>query len=66
MLEKSLGLMFFLKKPQDYIAGTVPIYLKITVDGVGKEMSIKRTWELDIWNVRANRAAGTKQEVESF
>jgi hypothetical protein len=41
MLEKSLGLMFFLKKPQDYSEGLVPIYLRITVDGVRKE--IKRT-----------------------
>ena len=45
MLEKSLGLLFYLKKPKDYKNGPVPIYLRITVDGVEKEMSTKRSWE---------------------
>lgn len=66
MLEKSLGLMFFLKKPQDYVEGLVPVYLRITVDGLPKEMSTKRMWDPDRWNVKANRAAGTKDDAKSL
>jgi len=66
MLEKSLGLMFFLKKPQDYVDGLLPIYLRITVDGVRKEMSTKRFWDPEKWNVKANRAIGTKEQVKNL
>lgn len=66
MLEKSLGLMFFLKKPQDYVEGPVPIYLRITVDGVRKEMSTKRFWEPARWSAKANRATGTKEDVKKL
>lgn len=34
MLEKSLGLLFYLKKTKDHIEGPVQIYLRITVDGI--------------------------------
>lgn len=66
MLEKSLGLMFFLKKPQDYVEGLVPIYLRITVDGVRKEMSTKRFWDPEKWNAKANRAVGNKEETKNL
>ncbi len=32
MLDKSFGLLFYLKKPKNYCKGVVPIYLRITVD----------------------------------
>jgi integrase len=66
MLEKSLGLLFYLKKPKDYVDGEVPVYLRITVDGVPKEMSTKRFWDPDRWNLRASRANGTKQDAKSL
>ncbi|MCQ6957338.1 site-specific integrase [Mucilaginibacter aquariorum] len=66
MLEKSLGLMFFLKKPQDYVEGLVSIYLRITVDGVRKEMSTKRFWDPEKWNAKANRAIGNKEESKNL
>jgi integrase len=66
MLEKSLGLMFFLKKPQDYVEGLVTVYLRITVDGVPKEMSTKRIWDPSRWNAKANRAVGTKEDVRNL
>jgi integrase len=66
MLEKSLGLMFFLKKPQDYVEGLVPVYLRITVDGLPKEMSTKRSWDPDRWNAKANRASGSREDAKSL
>jgi integrase len=66
MLEKSLGLLFYLKKPKNYRKGAVPIYLRITVDGAEKEVSTKRAWEPAKWNAKANRASGTKEDCKSL
>ena|ERR1700744_1987564 len=65
MLEKSFGLLFFLKQPRNY-EGTGPmyIYLRITVDGLSKELSVKRSWEPTRWDVKANRASGTKEDAK--
>ena len=66
MLDKSFGLLFYLKKPKNYVKGEVPIYLRITVDGIPKELSIKRTCDPDRWNSHAGRASGTKENVKIF
>lgn len=66
MLEKSLGILFYLKKPKNYTSGPMPIYLRITVDGIPKEISSKREWEIDRWNAGAQRAKGTKEDVKSL
>ncbi|MFD2872056.1 site-specific integrase [Mucilaginibacter ximonensis] len=66
MLEKTLGLLFYLKKPKDYTAGPVLIYLRITVDGDQKELSTKRFCEPEKWNAKANRAIGNKEETKTL
>ncbi|WPU92502.1 site-specific integrase [Mucilaginibacter sabulilitoris] len=66
MLEKSLGLLFFLKRTQDHQGNILPIYLRITVDGVPKEMSVKRFWDLSRWNVRASRATGNREDARGL
>ncbi|MFD2865484.1 site-specific integrase [Mucilaginibacter antarcticus] len=62
MLEKSFGLLFFMRKPKNYKNGLLPIYLKITVNGHPKELSAKRKWDPSKWNSAAGRATGTKEE----
>jgi hypothetical protein len=62
MLEKSFGLLFFMRKPKNYKTGLLPIYLKITVDGQPKELSAKRKWDPAKWSTAAGRAMGTKEE----
>jgi len=42
MLEKSLGLMFLFKQPQNYQGGPMYIYLKVTLDCIPKDLSVKR------------------------
>ena len=56
MLEKSFGLLFYLKKPSYYRGGNMPIYMRITVDGLPKEVSTKRTCDPERWNSEAQRA----------
>jgi integrase len=66
MLEKSFGLLFYLKKPSDYKKGLIPIYLRITVDGIPKELSAKRSWDPARWSVKTNRASGTKEDARTL
>jgi integrase len=66
MLEKSLGLMFFLKHPKNYEKGDKYIYLRITVDGISKELSTKREWDPGRWHVRSGRALGTKEDAKTL
>lgn len=66
MLEKSFSLLFYLKKPKKYQEGEMPIYLRITVDGIAKETSIGRQCEPDKWSAKAGRASGIKENVKSL
>ncbi|NOW95946.1 site-specific integrase [Mucilaginibacter sp. SG564] len=63
MVEKSFGLLFFLKKSQNRKDERF-IYLKITVDGQSKELSTKRKWEASNWNTNTGRAIGNKESVK--
>jgi integrase len=66
MLEKSLGLLFFLRNPSPYRKGPKLVFLRITVDGIPKELSLKRSWDKSRWNNHAGRASGTKEDAKSL
>ena len=66
MLDKSFGLHFYLKKPKDYVKGVIPIYFRITVDGIPKELSTKRSCEPNRWNPATERALGTKEDARAL
>ena len=66
MLEKSFGLLFFLKQPQNYKSGPMYIYMRIKVDGIIRELSTKRLWEPSRWNAKAAKATGNKEDVKTL
>jgi site-specific recombinase XerD len=66
MLEKSFSLLFYLKKSKNYLNGLMPIYLRITVDGIPKEISTGRKCDPGRWNSKAGRGSGTKEDVKSL
>ena len=63
MLEKNFSLLFYLKKPKNYLKGPMPIYMRVTVDGSPKEISIGRKWDSSRWNQKAGRTSGTKEDA---
>lgn len=65
MLENSLGITFFLKSSAN---GTNErfIYLRITVNGVPKETSTKRKWNLNRWEQKTGRAMGNKEDAKAL
>ncbi|MEP7080913.1 MAG: site-specific integrase [Ginsengibacter sp.] len=62
MLDKTFGLLFYLKRPINYQIGFIPIYLRITVDGKRIELSSKRICDPLRWNSSAQRANGTRED----
>lgn len=65
MLESSFGLTFFLKTPRNKTNLRL-VYLRITVDGIPKETSIKRKWDVARWDQKLERATGSKEDARSF
>lgn len=63
MLEKSFGLLFFLKQAKNQKKDERFIYLRITVDGTPKELSTKRKWESVRWDQRWGRAKGNREDA---
>ncbi len=57
--------MFILKRPQNYKSGRRYIYMRLTVDGAVKELSVKRQWEPTHWNSQIGRASGNKEDAKS-
>lgn len=64
MLEKSFGLLYFLKRsgnePKKYI------YLRITVDGIQVELSVKKQWWANRWDQEKGRASGVKEDAQAL
>ncbi|HXD79347.1 MAG TPA: site-specific integrase [Puia sp.] len=60
MISKSFGLLFYLKKPRSEDQKERSIFLRITVDGVSRAMSIHRTCSKDRWNQNTGRGIVSK------
>ncbi len=65
-MNKTLGILFYVKRAKIDDNGKAPIYVRITVDGIRSELSIKRNIELDRWIPSAGKVKGTNEEARSF
>src|SRR5688572_14182986 len=61
-MNKTLKVLFFLRKPKDYVGGLMPIYIRITVDGQRVEMTTQRECDPEKWDRKAGRLLGLKKE----
>ncbi|BAP31101.1 phage integrase [Chryseobacterium sp. StRB126] len=66
MLEQSYGLTFFLKSSNVKNKTIRHVYLRITVDGVPKETSTKRKWNVNRWDQKEGKATGTKEDAKAL
>ncbi|MBX0332829.1 site-specific integrase [Pontibacter sp. HSC-14F20] len=62
----NFSILFYLKKPKNYLSGPVPVYLRVTVAGKRAELTTGRAIEPNKWNSAAGRALGTKEAVRSL
>ena len=58
--------IFFLKKPKTYSDGSIPIYLRFTVDGKRAETSINKVVDPAKWIAKGGRLSGHGEEVRKF
>lgn len=65
-MDKSFGLLFYLKKPKVYSGGDIPVYLRITVDGNSVEISTKRKADPIKWNTAGGRLSGKTEEAKEL
>jgi site-specific recombinase XerD len=65
-MNKTFGLLFYVKRSKMIGNGTVPVYLRVTVDGERIEISSKRYVNPDKWNANGQKLNGTGEEVRSL
>ncbi|MFZ2430542.1 MAG: site-specific integrase, partial [Lutibacter sp.] len=65
-MNKTFGLLFYLKKGKVDSQGKAPIYLRITVDGKRSEITTKRYLESNRWSNEANRAIGRTEDIREL
>ncbi|WP_158796402.1 site-specific integrase [Pedobacter sp. L105] len=65
-MSSNFNLLFYLKKPRNYESGTLPVYLRITLNGKRSESSLGREIEPGSWDSRRGRARGTKEEARQL
>ncbi|WP_298367575.1 site-specific integrase [uncultured Lutibacter sp.] len=65
-MNKTFGLLYYLKKSKVNTQGKAPIYLRITIDGKRAEISAKRSIEIEKWSNQSNRAIGRNETVREL
>jgi site-specific recombinase XerD len=65
-MKTNFSLLFYMKKPKNYVSGVAPIYLRITVAGKRSEITTGRECEPKQWNSKTGRLSGTKEEMKSL
>lgn len=65
-MKTNFSLLFYLKKPKNYVSGPVPIYMRITVNGERAETTANRECDPNLWNSYSGRLKGTTENIRSF
>ena len=65
-MNKSFGLLFYLKRSKMNTDGLVPVYLRITIDGARVEVSSKRYVNPVQWNTIRGKLNGTSEDVRTI
>jgi integrase len=65
-MSTNFNLLFYPKRSKRYLSGSLPVYLRITVNGKHCETSIGREIEPELWDVQRRKAKGTREEIRQF
>src|SRR3569833_1823153 len=65
-MNKSFGLLFYLKRSKMNAEGLTPVYLRITIDGARVEVSSKRYVNPAQWNTSRAKLNGTSEGVRTI
>ncbi|MGN6395664.1 MAG: site-specific integrase [Mucilaginibacter sp.] len=65
-MKSNISLLFYLKKPKNYVSGNVAVYLRIIVDGKRMEVTAGRECDPSLWNNATNRLKGNREDAKAF
>ncbi|MCW3161330.1 site-specific integrase [Chryseobacterium oryctis] len=65
-MNAKISILFYAKRAKTSVAGLVPIYLRITIDGVRLEISSKRFVTPEKWSQEQSRMKGSSEEARSL
>lgn len=65
-MNKTFNLLFFVKKSKIKADGTAPVYLRITIDDIPKEISSKRNVLPAKWDSKLQKVIGNTEEVKAI
>ncbi len=66
MIGKNFSVLFFLRKPKKYVAGNMPIYMRITVESNSKEMTTSRTCDPKLWDQKGEKVIGKGESIKEL
>ena len=64
-MNTKLSILFYVKRAKANSAGKIPIYLRLTVDGIRLEFSVKRYVSPEKWSTAQNKMKGNSEESRS-
>lgn len=64
-MTRTFDYIFTLRKPKNYVDGTVKIYLRITIDGQRCETATAQFADPDLWDSKAGRVTGKSEIAKS-
>jgi len=65
-MNKTFGLLFYVKKTKMIANGTALVYLRITIDGEWADISSKRYINPDKWNANGQKLGGSGEELRAL
>jgi site-specific recombinase XerD len=66
MIERSFGLIFFLKQSKDAHKNDRTVYTRITINKKSKDISLMYPWSIERWDIKLSRAMGTKADAKEL
>jgi site-specific recombinase XerD len=65
-MSENFKVLFLLKKGREVNPVSLPIYVRVTINGERAEWSVQRKCEVKKWNQKVGRASGTKEESKNL
>ena len=65
-MNRTFGILFYIKRSKIDNTGKAPVYLRITIDGARAELAIKRTVEPERWSSESGKVKGTTEDARSL
>ena len=65
-MNTKLSILFYVKRAKANSAGKIPIYLRLTVDGIRLEFSVKRYVSPEKWSTAQNKMKGNSEESRTL